>query len=93
MTKIGKILTILGIFLCALMVLGLLIFVVGLVLFAMLDELEYFAGYVALCGYFPVVNIMFLLDYLLMGVGALGIPVLIVGIILKSIKPSDKTAA
>ena len=93
MAKIGKILIILGIALCALVVLGLLIFGVGFVLFAVLDELEYFAGYVALCGYFPVVNIMFLLDYLLMGVGALGIPTLIVGVILKSIKPSDKTTA
>lgn len=88
MAKIGKILVILGIVLCALVALGMLIFGVGFVLFAVLDQLEYFAGYVALCGYYPVVNIMFLLDYALMGLGCLGIPVLVTGVILKSIKPA-----
>ena len=85
MQKTGRTLTILGICLCILLAVAVGIFILGMLAFIALGEQRYFAGYVALKGYFPIVNLMFLLDYISMGVGSLGIPTLIVGLILKGI--------
>ena len=78
-----KILIIVGIVLTALMLLGIAIFFFGAVIFEILGESRYFAGYVALDGYFGIVNFMFLLDYLTMAIGSVGVPVLVAGFIWK----------
>ena len=85
MKKTGKVLTILGICLCILLAISLLTFGFGLFAFVALGEERYFAQYVTLNGYFPIVNFMFLLDYLCMGIGFLGIPTLVTGLILKNV--------
>ena len=53
-------------------ILGIAIFVFGLFAFIALDESEYFFDYVLLEGYYDSVQIMFVLDYFIIGVGSIG---------------------
>jgi hypothetical protein len=80
-----KVLIILGIVLIALMVLAIVIFLLGALVFFALGEGKYFVGYVMLNGYFPVINTLFGLDYLMMALGSIGIPILTAGLIWKAI--------
>ena len=80
-----KILIVVGIILTALLALSIVTFIFGAFIFEILGEGRYFDDYVVLDGYFPIVNLMFLLDYMMMAVGCVGIPVLIAGIIWKSV--------
>ena len=75
----------LGIVLTALMVLAIIIFFLGALAFAVLGESRYFMGYVMLNGYFPAINTLFRLDYLMMALGSIGIPILTAGFIWKAI--------
>ena len=84
-TKGPKVLITLGIVLTALMVLAIIIFFLGALVFAVLGESRYFMRYVMLEGYFSVINTLFMLDYLMMALGSAGIPILIAGFIWKAI--------
>ena len=84
-TKGPKVLITLGIVLTALMVLAIIIFLLGALIFVALGESRYFVGYVMLKGYLPVINTLFRLDYLMMALGSAGIPILTAGFIWKAI--------
>ena len=84
-TKGPKVLITLGIVLTALMVLAIVIFLLGALIFVALGEGRYFVRYVMLDGYFPVINTLFVLDYLMMALGSIGIPILTAGFIWKAI--------
>ena len=84
-TKGPKVLITLGIVLTALMVLAIIIFFLGALAFAVLGESRYFMGYVMLNGYFPAINTLFRLDYLMVALGSAGIPILTAGFIWKAI--------
>ena len=85
-TKSGpRVLIILGIALTALMLLAIVIFCLGAGIFSVLGESRYFAGYVMLKGYYPSVNFLFLLDYLMMAIGSIGVPILIAGCIWRAV--------
>ena len=84
-TKGPKVLITLGIVLTALMVLAIIIFFLGALAFEVLGQSRYFMGYVMLNGYFPAINTLFRLDYLMMALGSAGIPILTAGFIWKAI--------
>ena len=88
MAKIGKILTVVGILLTAVLVLAIMIFMFGAIIFVIVGEGEWFPRYVVLNGYYTIINVMFFLDYFAMSIGSLGIPMLIAGIVLSNIGKS-----
>ena len=83
MKKLDKVLIVTGIFMCVAWAIGLSMFVFGLFAFVMVGEQEYFSEYVALQGDYAIVNVMFVLDYILIGIGSLGLPTLAVGFLRK----------
>lgn len=90
MKKLDKVLIVTGIFMCVAWAIGLCMFVFGLFAFVMVGEQEYFSEYVALQGDYAIVNVMFVLDYILIGIGSLGLPTLAVGF-LRKILNEDNT--
>ena len=93
MAKIGKILTVVGILLTAVLVLAIMIFMFGAIIFVIVGEGEWFPRYVVLDGYYTIINVMFFLDYFAMSIGSLGVPMLIAGIVLSSIGKSKEKQA
>lgn len=88
MSIIAKILLILAAALAILFVTCIAIFFLGMIIFVLLGEERYFAGYVALNGYFPIINMMFLLDYVGIFLGSLALPSAVVGAILAVVSKS-----
>ena len=88
MKKAGIIILVIGLAFLALEAFAWIFFGFGFVMFAVLGEMRYFARYVALDGYYPIVNLLFLFDYLMMLIGGFGIPVAITGGILTAIGAS-----
>lgn len=80
-----KVLIVLGIVLADLMVLAIVIFLLWALIFVALGVGSYFVRYVMLDGYFPVINTLFELDYLMMALGSIGIPIWTAGLIWKAI--------
>ena len=93
MAKIGKILTIVGILLTAVLVLAIMTFMFGACMFFIVGEGDWFPRYVALNGYYGIINMMFLLDYIALLIGSYGILFLIPGIILSVIGKSKEKKA
>ena len=77
MIVVGTIFTVMFVF-------AVLLLCFGALMFQILGEGKYFTRYLALNGYYPFLNVVFLLDYLMMGIGSLGIPFLLVGFVTKS---------
>ena len=95
MSTIAKIMFILAAALAIMFLACIAIFFLGWVIFILLGEERYFARYVVLNGYYPIVNLMFLLDYIGLFLGSWALPSAVVGAILavisqnkaKEIKP------
>ena len=86
MAKAGKLLFTIGLILTIAFAFSIALLFFGVIAFAMLGEIEYFTDYIVLDGYYTGVNLLFAFDYFLMGNGQFGIPLMIVGGILKSKK-------
>ena len=85
MKKISKILIAAGVLLCAALVLSCVTYIVGADLFILFDSGDYFGYYLALEGEFFLVNLLFVINYLVSAVGCLGVPVLIAGFVAKEL--------
>lgn len=83
MKKISKLLIAAGALLCALLVLSCVTYIVGADLFILFDSGTYFGQYLALEGNYFLVNLLFVINYLVSAIGCLGIPVLIAGLVAK----------
>lgn len=83
MKKISKLLIAAGALLCALLVLSCVTYIVGADLFILFDSGRYFSEYLALDGSYFLVNLLFVINYLVSAVGCLGVPVLIAGLVAK----------
>ena len=83
MKKISKLLIAAGALLCALLVLSCVTYIVGADLFILFDSGSFFGRYFALDGDYFLVNLLFVINYLVSAVGCLGVPVLIAGLVAK----------
>ncbi len=85
MKKISKLLIAAGALLCALLVLSCVTYIVGADLFILFDSRVYFGYYLALEGDLFLVNLLFVINYLVSALGCLGVPVLIAGLVAKEL--------
>lgn len=90
MSTAGKILTFIGAVLLMIELIAISTFAFGAVAFWALYQGEYFAGYVVLNGYYPGINLLFLLDYFAIMFGSWGSVFVIPGMLLWMIGSSIK---
>jgi hypothetical protein len=82
MSRAGKILLAVSILLIFVYIMSVATFLFSPVLFAVVDEAEYWPQYVALPGYYPVINMLFMFDYIVMSLTSWGFPLLIISVAL-----------